>query len=53
MKYNYTITIRRPDGTEYTCKRPANDEEQAVNMVKVPDGDKIVSVSKDWAHPNY
>lgn len=53
MRYNFTITIQRQDGTIYTCKRVANTEEQAVSAVKVPHGESIIMVDRDWANPNY
>ena len=53
MKYNFTITIRKANGETYTCTRLANNEEQAVSMIRLPEGEEIVSISKDWANPNY
>ena len=46
MKFRFIITIRRADGSEYECSRLANTEEQAVSMVRVPDGETIAMVAK-------
>lgn len=53
MKYNFTITIRNANGETYTCQRVANTEEQALSMIKLPDGETLLDVKKDWANPNY
>ena len=53
MKYRFEIIIRRSNGEKYSCYRMANNEEQAISMVAVPDGEEIVEVTKDFANPNY